>query len=200
MGPLPIALARFSAAPPCIAAITEWQAWLTAEKRASAHTIAAYGSDLARFLAFLTDHLGAAPDLADLARLRAADFRAYLARRAAEDLAASSRARAMSVLRGFFRFLDRRGLAHNPALATVRSPKLPASVPKPLTEIDATSALAAVDDEHPWIAKRDLAVLTLLYGCGLRLAEALGLRRREAPLSAGTIRIPAKGNKQRMRP
>jgi integrase/recombinase XerC len=200
MGPLPIALARFSAAPPCIAAIAEWQAWLTAEKRASAHTIAAYGSDLARFFAFLIDHLGVAPDLADLARLRAADFRAYLAQRAGEDLAASSRARAMSVLRGFFRFLDRRGLVHNHDLATVRSPKLPASVPKPLTEIDAASTLASVDDAHPWIAKRDIAVLTLLYGCGLRLAEALGLRRREAPLSAGTIRITGKGNKQRMVP
>jgi integrase/recombinase XerC len=199
-GPLPIPLARFSAAPTCLAAIAEWHSWLSAEKRASAHTIAAYGSDRARFLAFLTEHLGAAPDLGDLARLRAADFRAYLARRAGEDLAASSRARAMSVLRGFFRFLDRRGLAHNPDLATVRSPKLPASVPKPLTEIDAASALAGVDDAQPWIAKRDVAVLTLLYGGGLRLAEALSLRRREAPLTAGTIRITGKGNKQRTVP
>jgi integrase/recombinase XerC len=193
-------VARFCAAPPCLAAIVEWQAWLTAEKRASPHTIAAYGSDLARFLAFLADHLGAAPDLADLAGLRAADFRAYLAQRAHEDLAASSRARAMSMLRGFFRFLDRRGLAQNPTLATVRSPKLAAAVPKPLTEIDATSALASVDDAHPWIAKRDVAVLTLLYGGGLRLAEALGLRRREAPLTSGTIRITGKGNKQRLVP
>jgi integrase/recombinase XerC len=106
----------------------------------------------------------------------------------------------MSVLRGFFRFLDRRGLAHNPDLATVRSPKLPASVPKPLTEIDAASTLASVDDAQPWIAKRDVAVLTLLYGGGLRLAEALSLRRREAPLTAGTIRITGKGNKQRTVP
>jgi integrase/recombinase XerC len=193
-------LARFAAAPPCLAAIAEWQAWLSTEKRASPHTAAAYGSDLARFLDFLTDHLGGAPDLADLAQLRAADFRAYLARRAGEDLAASSRARAMSVLRGFFRFLDRRGLAHNPALATVRSPKLPVSVPKPLTEIDAASTLASVDDAQPWIAKRDVAVLTLLYGGGLRLAEALSLRRREAPLVAGAIRITGKGNKQRTVP
>ncbi len=199
-GPLPIAQERFSATPDCMSAIAQWQEWLTTEKRASPHTIAAYGGDLARFLAFLAEHLGAAPALSDLAALRAADFRAYLARRASEDLAASSRARAMSVLRGFFRFLDRRGLVHNPALATVRSPKLPTSVPKPLSEIDAASAIGSVEDEHPWIAKRDVAVLTLLYGCGLRLAEALSLRRREAPNAAGTIHITGKGNKQRLVP
>jgi integrase/recombinase XerC len=198
--PQPIAPTRFSAAPDCLSEIAAWQDWLTAEKRASRHTIAAYGSDLALFLAFLTGHLGAAPALTDLARLRAADFRAYLARRAGEDLAASSRARVMSVLRGFFRFLDRRGLVHNPALATVRSPKLPASVPKPLSEIDAASVLASVDDERPWIAKRDVAVLTLLYGCGLRIAEALSLRRDEAPSPGGTLRITGKGNKQRLVP
>jgi integrase/recombinase XerC len=199
-GPAPIALAHFAADPECLSAITAWQSWLVAERRASPHTIAAYGSDLARFFAFLTDHLGIVPGLADLARLRATDFRAYLAQRAGEDLAASSRARAMSVLRGFFRFLDRRGLAHNPALATVRSPKPPVSLPKPLTAVDAAEALASVDDAKPWIAKRDIAVLTLLYGCGLRLAEALSLTRREAPTAAGAIRITGKGNKQRLVP
>jgi len=132
--------------------------------------------------------------------LRAADFRAYLAQRAGEDLSASSRARAMSVLRGFFRFLDRRGWAHNPALATVRSPKLSVSLPKPLTAVDAAEVLASVDDATSWIAKRDIAVLTLLYGCGLRLAEALSLTRREAPIAAGAIRITGKGNKQRLVP
>jgi len=199
-GPLPIAQLRFSAAPDCLSAIAQWQEWLTAEKRASPHTIAAYGGDLARFVAFLADHLGAAPALSDLAGLRAADFRAYLARRAGENLAVSSRARAISVLRGFFRFLDRRSLVHNAALATVRSPKLPVSVPKPLSEIDAASALDSVEDACPWIAKRDAAVLTLLYGCGLRLAEALSLRRRDAPVVAGAVRITGKGNKQRLVP
>jgi integrase/recombinase XerC len=198
--PAPIALAHFAADPECLAAIAAWQSWLVAERRASPHTVAAYGSDLARFFAFLTDHLGVVPGLADLVRLRAADFRAYLARRAGEGLTASSRARAMSVLRGFFRFLDRRGLAHNPALATVRSPKLPVSLPKPLTAAEAAEALASVDDAKPWIAKRDIAVLTLLYGCGLRLAEALSLTRREAPTAAGAIRITGKGNKQRLVP
>jgi len=193
-------LARFAADQECLSAIVAWQNWLAAERRASPHTIAAYGSDLARFFSFLTDHLGVIPGLTDLARLRAADFRAYLAQRAGEELAASSRARAMSVLRGFFRFLNRRGLAHNPALATVRSPKLSVSLPKPLTAVDAAEVLSSVDDAKPWIAKRDIAVLTLLYGCGLRLAEALSLTRREAPIVAGAIRITGKGSKQRLVP
>ncbi len=82
----------------------------------------------------------------------------------------------------------------------MRSPKQPVSLPKPLTAVDAAEALASVDDAKPWIAKRDIAVLTLLYGCGLRLAEALSLTRREAPTAAGAIRISGKGNKQRLVP
>jgi integrase/recombinase XerC len=201
-GPAPIPLARFSAAGECLSAIAEWQAWLGHEKRASAHTIAAYGGDLARFFDFLVEHLGTAPGFTDLAGLRAADFRAFLARRAGDGKARSSTARAMSVVRGFYRFLDRRGLVHNPALATVRSPKLPISVPKPLTVTEAADALGSVEEfaNTPWIAARDLAILTLLYGCGLRLAEALSLTRREAPLAAGVMRITGKGNKERVVP
>jgi integrase/recombinase XerC len=200
--PAPIPLARFAAAAECLSAIAEWQAWLSSEKRASPHTIAAYGGDLARFFDFLVEHLATAPGFADLAALRAADFRAFLARRAGDGKARSSTARAMSVVRGFYRFLDRRGLAHNPALATVRSPKLPISAPKPLTVTEAADALASVEEfaNEPWIASRDLAILTLLYGCGLRLAEALGLTRREAPLAAGVMRITGKGNKERVVP
>jgi integrase/recombinase XerC len=200
--PTPIALARFAAAADCRAAIAAWQDWLVSEKRASAHTVAAYGGDLARFFDFLAEHLGGMPDLATLGALRAADFRAYLARRAADDAARSSTARAMSVLRQFFRFLDRNGLVHNPALAAVRTPKLPQSVPKPVSAAEAEETLEAVDAvaAEPWIAARDVAILSLLYGAGLRLAEALGLARREAPLAAGTITITGKGRKQRLIP
>lgn len=201
-GPAPVPLARFTAAGECLSAIAEWQAWLNSEKRASPHTIAAYGGDLARFFDFLGEHLGAAPGFADLAALRAGDFRAFLAQRAGDGKARSSTARAMSVVRGFYKFLDRRGLVHNPALATVRSPKLPVSVPKPLTVIEAADVLDGVEEftDEPWIAARDLAILTLLYGCGLRLAEALGLTRREAPVAAGIMRITGKGNKERVVP
>jgi integrase/recombinase XerC len=200
--PTPVPLARFAAAGECLSAIAEWQAWLSSEKRSSPHTIAAYGGDLARFFDFLGEHLGTEPGFADLAALRAADFRAFLAQRASDGKARSSTARAMSVVRGFYRFLDRRGLVHNPALATVRSPKLPISVPKPLSEMEAADALGSVEElaSETWIAARDLAILTLLYGCGLRLAEALGLTRREAPIAAGVMRITGKGNKERVVP
>ena len=115
---------------------------------------------------------------------------------------ATSNARALSTLRGFFRFLDRRGLASNAALAAVRTPKLPHSVPKPLSAEDAALALQRIGDlaEEPWLGKRDIAILTLFYGCGLRLSEALGLTRAEAPLEPGMLTITGKGRKTRLVP
>jgi integrase/recombinase XerC len=201
-GPAPVAPARFNVHPDLGAAIAAWQAWLEHERRASPHTVASYGRDLAGFCDFLLDHLGEIPALGHLAALSTADFRAWLARRAADGLERSSSARALSTLRTFFRFLDRRGLAHNPALAAVRTPKLPHSVPKPLTEADADDALASVADlpKDEWQGKRDAAVLALLYGAGLRISEALGLTRRKAPLSPGLLTILGKGAKERVVP
>jgi integrase/recombinase XerC len=199
--PEPVPLARFAATDDLRAAIGLWAAWLAGERRASAHTIAAYGRDLAFFLDFLTEHLGELPSLAAISSLRPADFRAYLARRAQDHAERTSLARGMSVLRGFVRFLQRRGLASTSALAALRSPKLPASVPKPLTIADATGAVDAVGDlaASAWQGKRDIAILTLLYGCGLRLSEALGLSRGEAP-SGEMLVITGKGRKQRQLP
>ncbi len=193
---------RFSAAPDLRQAISAWQAWLNGERRASPHTEAAYARDLAGFLDFLVEHLGTIPSLADLAGLSAADFRAFLAARAADDIKRSSSARGLSVLRGFFRFLDRRGFVHNAALAAVRTPKLPKSVPKALTVDDAGSALDGIAElaSQPWLGLRDLAILSLLYGCGLRIGEALSLTRREAPVTAGPITVTGKGGKARMVP
>jgi integrase/recombinase XerC len=192
---------RFAAADDLRAAIGLWLAWLAGERRASPHTVAAYGRDLHFFLDFLKDHLGGLPSLAAIDRLRPADFRAYLARRAGDDLGRSSRARLLSVLRGFLRFLQRRGLASTTALAALRGPKLPAAVPKPLAIGDATAALAVVDGLAPggWQGRRDAAVLSLLYGCGLRISEALGLSRGEAPLG-DTLTITGKGKKERLLP
>jgi integrase/recombinase XerC len=196
-----VPLARFAASDDLRAAIGLWAAWLAGERRASAHTIAAYGRDLAFFLDFLTEHLGELPSLAAISALRAADFRAYLARRARDGVERTSLARGMSVVRGFMRFLQRRGLAAAGALAVLRSPKLPASVPKPLTIEDATAAVntAAEIASSVWQGKRDIAILALLYGCGLRLSEALGLSRGEAPLGE-TLVITGKGRKQRQLP
>ncbi|MEO5338444.1 MAG: tyrosine recombinase XerC [Magnetospirillum sp. WYHS-4] len=174
---------------------------MTAEKRMSAHTVEAYGHDVAAFLDFAAGHLGHPPGLADLAGLETRDFRAWLSRRNADGLARSSTARALSTLRGFFRFLDRRGLGHNAALGALRGPKVPKSVPKALEEPDALEAVEAVQElsDDDWIGKRDAAVLTLLYGCGLRIGEALGLTRAQAPLG-DSLRVTGKGNKQRLVP
>ena len=197
-GPAPVPLVRFAASPDLAEAIAAWQRWLGEERRASPHTLSAYGLDLAAFLDFLVVHRGALPGLAALDALSPADFRAYLAARAGSALHRSSTARALSVLRGFFRFLDRRGLARNAALAAVRTPKLPRSVPKALSADEAEAVLEdGAPSREPWIDRRDAAIFFLLYGCGLRLGEALGLTRRAAPLAPGVLAVAGKGGKTR---
>ena len=201
--PLPEALplSRFAAEEGLRAAIGLWIGWLAGERRASPHTVAAYGRDLAFFLDFLREHLGEVPSLAALGRLKTADFRAFLAARAGSGIERASLARGLSVLRGFLRFLDRRGLASSGALAALRSPKLPAGVPKPLSIEDATAAVDRAGDlsSSRWQGARDTAIFALLYGCGLRLSEALGLSRREAPLGEA-LRVVGKGKKERLIP
>jgi integrase/recombinase XerC len=183
------------------AAIGLWAAWLAGERRASAHTVAAYGRDLLFFFDFLAEHLGGPPGLAALAGLAPADFRAWLARRARDGAERSSIARGLSVVRGFLRFLDRRGLAEAGALAALRAPKLRQGVPKPLVVEDALGAVAAAGEiaANNWQGRRDTAVFTLLYGCGLRISEALGLRREAAPLGE-MLAITGKGRKERLVP
>jgi integrase/recombinase XerC len=189
--------------PALAGALADWRAWLADERRASSHTLSAYETDLAGFLGFLAEHLGGDPSLADLATLKATDFRAWLARRARDGLAKSSTARAMSTVRGFFRRLEKRDLVSNPAVRAVRTPKLPQTAPKPLTEQGARDVMATVGSlaKEPWIAKRDAAVLLLLYGCGLRIGEALGLTRgRLGDMAKGAMTVRGKGNKDRMVP
>jgi integrase/recombinase XerC len=201
--PEPLPLARFQVADDLRAAIGLWFGWLDAERRASAHTVAAYGRDLAAFFDFLGPHRGEAPTLGGMSSLRPADFRAYLAHRAGDGCERTTIARGLSVLRGFVRFLERRELASAPGLTALRAPKLPQSVPKPLTVDDAGAAIEAAGEVSAsvWQQKRDVAVLTLLYGCGLRISEALGLTRGEAPRLGSTggdvLVITGKGNKQR---
>jgi integrase/recombinase XerC len=190
---------RFVAEPAVVRAVEQWRAWLALERRASPHTLEAYGRDLSAFLGFLAGHLGHRPGLADLAGLTAADFRAFLAWRMDEGLARTSIAREASTLRGFFRFLARARLAENAAAAGVRAPRAPRSIPKALTVGEAFDALRGAGAEGAWTAKRDAALFTLLYGAGLRLGEALGLARGEAPFGE-SLRVVGKGGKERLVP
>ena len=192
---------EFAAGPGLAEAIASWQDWLRAERRVSAHTLDAYGRDLASFLAFLFVHLGTAADISALGELRPADFRSYLAHRANEGIARSSIARGMSTLRNFFRYLDKTGRIHNPAVKSVKTPRLPTSIPKALDEVDALHAIRAAGalQEEPWLAARDQALLLLLYGCGLRLGEALSLTWA-TPTDADTLRVLGKGRKERIVP
>ncbi len=185
-------------------ALNDWLDWLAHEKRCSAHTIDAYSRDLERFLHFLVDHLGYMPGLKDLANLQTSDFRSYLAFRVNEGLSRTSTARALSTLRNLFRFLDRRDLAHNAAIGGIRTPKIPRSVPRALAETEALEVVASAGDLalQPWIGKRDVAIMTLLYGCGLRISEALGLNRAACAglRTSGVLRITGKGDKERLVP
>ena len=180
-----------------------WRSWLASERRAAPLTLEAYERDLLAFLDFLSEHLGAPASLQSLRDLTRGDLRAWLAARAGRDLKATSTARALSVVRGFFRFLARRGLAENAAILALRNPKLPRAVPKALSEAEAMDALAHIGElsGDPWIAKRDAALLTLLYGCGLRLGEALSLTRADVKAARqGRLKVTGKGRKQRVVP
>lgn len=185
-------------------------AWLSAERRASPHTLEAYGRDVAAFLHFLANHLGEEPTLATLADLTPADLRGFLAARAAAGAVNSTRARELAAIRAFLRFLARRHGLPPLALAGMRGPKRVPPVPRALPEAEARLIARDVgvahqtDRAHRPAAQsaRDTALLTLLYGCGLRLSEALSLNLRDAPLPSGTepLRITGKGGKTRIVP
>ena len=195
----------FAAEPAVSVAIEDWRQWLAHERRISTHTLDAYTRDLGKFLLFISEHLGFPPGLADLGSLKAQDFRGYLASRQAGGLARSSTARAMSTLRNFFKFLEHRGLAENAAIVAVKTPKPPRSVPRALDELSALEVVEIIGDlqDEPWMGKRDTAVILLLYGCGLRIGEALGLNLGQAPGrddNPDSIVVTGKGDKQRLAP
>jgi integrase/recombinase XerC len=198
---IPENLIGFAAEPAVLKAIDDWRRWMTVERNCSDHTLDAYGRDLSAFFKYLSNHLGFPPGLNDLESLTTTDFRGYLAKRHNEGLSRSSTARAVSTLRNFFKFLDRSELAHNAAIKAVKTPKLPRSIPKPLSQIEAKEALNVIGELHdtPWIAARDMAILTLLYGCGLRISEALNLNIEDVPTGDAMV-ITGKGNKQRVVP
>ncbi len=174
--------------------------WLGRERRAAPLTVEAYGADIAGFLGFLTQHLGGEPDLAALASLRVADLRAWLAAQASTGAGNATRARHLSAVRALFRFLARRHGVDNPALKLIATPRGKPPVPRALRTGEArevTERIAEMSDAATMQA-RDTALFTLLYGCGLRIAEALALDVRDAPVE--TLRVVGKGGKERIVP
>lgn len=187
------------------AAFANWISHLADERRLSPLSVEAYGRDVRFFLAFLQDHLGGPPTLNDLDTLKPRDIRGFLARRRTEGLSSRSVMRTLAAARSFARFLERSGNGSASALAAIRAPKIARSLPKPLTTTAARkmtdTETRAGDPREPWILARDAAVIALLYGCGLRIAEALSLTRREAPgKSRRALTVTGKGGKTRQVP
>jgi integrase/recombinase XerC len=179
-----------------------WLQSLKSERRMAAKTLEAYARDVSQFGQFLKDHLGQPGAVPDLATLSVSDFRSFMARRRKAGVESRSLARQLSAIRSFFRFAERNAYFTNPALSALRSPKLAHSVPKPLN-IEAARQVAAGDvlstGETPkWVEARDRAVLTLLYACGLRISEAIGLTLAQSKSSP--LVITGKGGKARIAP
>ncbi|WP_291687823.1 tyrosine recombinase XerC [Bradyrhizobium sp.] len=186
--------------------MTRWLAHLRSERRLSPKTLEAYARDLRQFLEFLAGHWGARATLSRFAALEASDIRAFMAMRRADDIGGRSLMRALAGLRSFGRFLEREGRGKVGALSAIRAPKIGKSLPKPVP-MAAAKRFADADERageqrDPWIWARDAAVMALLYGSGLRISEALGLKRREVPLpgEGDVLVVTGKGNKTRMVP
>ncbi len=180
--------------------IAEFVRHLRAEKRASVYTVRNYQATLERFSLFLAGHLGRTPDRAALERLELLDFRSFLSHRREEGLGPASLKLDLSALKSFYRFLSRRHDLQNDAIGAMRGPKLKAKLPRPVDAggADALIALAG-EAKEPWVAARDVAILTLLYGAGLRISEALSLKIADSPFGE-TLRIKGKGGKTRLAP
>ena len=191
------------AAPDVAAEINRWLNYLGAERRMSPKTLEAYARDVSQFLDFLAGHLGGPPSLKALAKLSPADVRAFMAARRGEGLSSRSLMRVLAGARSFARFLERNGKGKVGALSAVRAPKVPKTLPKPLAIAAAKrisdTDLRAGEEREPWIIARDAAVLSLLYGSGLRISEALSLKRKDIGAS-DAITVTGKGNKTRMVP
>lgn len=179
----------------------QWQDYLKHEKQVSKHTLRAYSGDVTHFIKFLFDHLGKEPSLCDISDIGIRDFRSWMAKKAMDGTGNASRARSLSGIKNFLNWLDKNGVLHNAAISTVRSPKLPHKLPRPLHENQVDQVLNDADllCKEDWIGQRDRALFTLLYGCGLRIDEALSLNIANLPRD-GFLRVIGKGSKERQVP
>lgn len=183
--------------------LKKWNDYLKFEKQVSKHTLRAYSTDLTHFVTFLHGHLGKEPGLNDLSEVGIREFRSWMSRKAMDGAGNASRARSLSGVKNFLRWLDKNGIMHNAAINIVRSPKLPHKLPRPLAEKQAIEVLNSItifnDYKDDWIGLRDRALFTLLYGCGLRINEALDLDIKDLPRD-GFLRVTGKGDKERQVP
>lgn len=180
----------------------DWLAALENERRMSPKTVEAYERDLRQFLTFMTGYIGNPPELKDISSLKPTDLRGFLAERRNAGAGARTLGRGMAGIRSFIRFLEKKGLASSAGLAATRTPKQPKSLPKPISAskaIQLTDTTEQMRDE-PWIAARDVAVISLLYGCGLRISEALSLSPAQLSENENALAISGKGNKTRLVP
>lgn len=181
--------------------VERWVQFLTSEKRMSKHTISAYQRDLSSLLGFLGDHYGSNITLDKLENVSVTDFRSYLAFRRRDGLTSRSLARVLSTLRSFFKYCSRIEGLKNLSIQHIKTPKVPKSLPRPLTEVAAEDVLDTFSfmGKGDWTDQRDLAVIILLYGCGLRISEALGMNFGDIP-KGDTMVIKGKRGKERLVP
>jgi integrase/recombinase XerC len=177
--------------------------YLGSVKHYSAHTVTAYENDVRDFINFMIDYQGHHPTLSDFAQADTICFRAYLANRQRHGMSPTSTARALSSLRGFYRFLGKNCGTVNDAIGLISSPRVPRKLSKAIDPIDVENmhdAIKQIDAQEPWIAARDWALVVLLFGCGLRISEALGLTNADVRGRPSVLRIVGKGNKERLVP
>ncbi|AXT36360.1 tyrosine recombinase XerC [Phaeobacter sp. LSS9] len=187
--------------PACRDALEQWLAGLAALQGAAENTVTAYRGDVVEFLAFMTQHFGGPQGLGALAEISTGDMRAWMAATRATGTGARSLARKLSAVKSFYTWLAERQGFEPTAVLSARSPKFQKKLPRPLAEDAARAVIETVEFQSTtdWVAARDVAVVTLLYGCGLRISEALGLTGADAPPPA-VLRITGKGGKERIVP
>ena len=179
--------------------VTDWKEYLRFEKNVSPHTLRAYSHDLDTFLAFLADYKEESLSLNSLSETALRDFRAWMSRQSMDGLKNSSRARSLSGVKNFLRWLDKNGHMHNAAITLVRTPKLPHKLPKPIGEISIFSLLEDLKEQGDWVSLRNYTLFALLYGTGLRIQEALSLNIGDLRQD-GYVRVMGKGRKERQVP
>lgn len=192
---------KYKAQSEVIEQIHRWQIWLSKERCFSPHTVDAYSRDLNTFLDFLNNYQRSLPSLSDLEKIEVRGFRAYLSARADKHVEKTSLARELSSLKNFFKYLASKNVINNSTISIISSPRLPKTLPKAL-DIDQTFNVLDIAGnfaKKEWQGLRDVAIFTILYGCGLRISEALSLNRGDIDHN-DFLKIKGKGNKERLVP